>query len=71
MGKVVPIRQPDDSIGLMHVWLINGEYQVAHESASGNSFGLFECFDDRDDAVAFAVRELAKYEPCNLGRIDG
>lgn len=70
MGKVVPIRQPDESIGLMHVWLVEGGYQVAHESASGSSFGLFERFDDRDQAIAFALQKLSAYAPCRLGRID-
>jgi hypothetical protein len=70
MGKVVPIRQPDESIGLVHVWLVDGEYEVAHESSSGGSFGIFERFADRDAAVAFAVRELPNYGRCKLGRID-
>jgi hypothetical protein len=69
MGKVVPIRQPDVSIGLMHVWQVDGEYQVAHESASGGSFGLFERFDDRDHAIAFALRQIPKFGRCKLGEI--
>lgn len=69
MGKVIPLRARAEAVGLMHVWSTNAGYEVVHESASGGSYGVFEQFDERDDAVAYALRMLPRFEPCRLGEI--
>ena len=61
------------SHGRMHIQRTgDGMLDVIHESASGSSFAILRCFaaDKRDDAVSFALREMPRYAPCQLGEID-
>ena len=57
MGKVVQIRVPDgDFYGRIHVAARDGGFEVAHESASGNSWGGFRMFVCAEEAIAAAYR---------------
>jgi len=72
MSNVIPLRQSrhPDSYGQFHVWQsLDDEWTIGHESASGGSWGAFERFDTREEAVARALALLPEYAPCRLGRI--
>ena len=58
MGSVVafPHIRPGDG-GTIHVWARpEGDFEIGHESSSGNSWGSFELFDTAQAAVAGAHR---------------
>ena len=58
MGSVVAfpaMRTPD--LGTIHVWARpEGDFEIGHESSSGNSWGSFEEFATAEEAVAGAHR---------------
>jgi len=72
MGDVISLhsRFGRESYGEMHVWRsCQDEWTVGHESASGWSWGVFERFPTREQAVARALELLPEYAPCKLGRV--
>jgi len=72
MGSIVsfPAKRARESYGEIHVWRsCDDEWTIGHESASGGSWGAFERFPTREQAVARALELLPVYAPCKLGRI--
>jgi len=58
MGKIIafPLMRPGDG-GTIHVWARpEGDFEIGHESSSGNSWGSFELFNTAQAAVAGAHR---------------
>ena len=58
MGSVVPFRRTATLYrGTIHVMAgEHGGFEIGHESASGNSWGSFERFDNASEAVVGAYR---------------
>jgi len=72
MSNVLPFKRQSHSAshGELHVWRsCADEWTVGHESASGGSWGVFERYPTREQAVARALELLPVYAPCRLGRI--
>lgn len=74
MGKVIRLFSPalvGTLCGRIHVLDFNGMLAVEHESASGESRALLSYFapDMRSEAIMYAVDQLLKYAPCEIGEI--
>lgn len=67
--KVCGILELPDETSLIHVRNDGSSFRVDHEGRSGNSFATLGRFDDRDEAVRFAISELGTYAPCRLGEV--
>ena len=74
MGDVVSLFPSQSAaFGLVHVDLSfdGSQFEVSHESRSGESFALLHRFgrDDRERALDWALSALHAYQPCKLGRV--
>ena len=58
MGKILAFAAaPRGDRGVVHVWAQDdGEFEIGHESRSGNSWGSFARFPSAQEAVAGAYR---------------
>lgn len=69
MAKVLPFRAPDRSTPRLHVWRAGEEWELHHESASGDSWALLDRFDTREDAVRAALDALPLWPGAKLGEV--
>jgi len=67
MAEVIPFRAPDRLCLRLHVWRAGDEWELHHESRTGDSWALLDRFATREEAVRAAVDALPIWPDAKLG----
>jgi hypothetical protein len=67
MAEVIRLPAPDRPTPRLHVWRAGDEWELHHESRSGNSWALLDRFSTREDAVRAALDALPIFPGAQLG----
>lgn len=69
MADVIAFRAPDRPCPRLHVWRGPDEWELHHESASGDSWALLDRFETHEAAVRAALDALPIFPGARLGEV--
>lgn len=71
MADVIAFRAPDRPRPRLHIWRAGDDWELHHQSASGDAWALLDRFATREDAVRAALDALEIFPGSRLGEVAG